>query len=59
MWKLKKDQSPFEVVDGELAGHVFTHGFYYDKIPAAEKNRFTKMKKSPVTKAKAEGGKHA
>ena len=54
MWKLKKEQSPFEVVDGPFAGHVFTHNFQYREIPEADKDRFVKVRKA---KAPEKGGK--
>ncbi len=54
MWKLKKDQPPFEVVDGPLAGHVFTHDFQYREIPEEHKKAFVRVK---AAKAPGKGGK--
>ena len=50
-YRLKKGQPPFEVVDGDMAGHRFEPGQEYDQVPAAEKHRFAraggKKKRNP------------
>jgi len=59
MWKLKKGQPSFEVVDGPLAGHRFQPGQEYKTIPSGEKRRFEKIKKTTAPVKGKETGKHA
>lgn len=43
MWKLKKNQPPFEAVDGEFAGRQFVHGKRYKEIPGNDKDLFEQL----------------
>lgn len=56
MFKLKKGQESFQVVDGPDAGKTFRRGVAYDHIPTGEERRFEPVsapKASPVkTKTK-------
>jgi hypothetical protein len=40
MYRLKPNQSPFEVVDGPFAGQKYAHGLIYTDIPSSEAGRF-------------------
>jgi len=40
MWQLKKNQPPFELVDGPMAGRQFVHGRDYEAIPDNYRSRF-------------------
>jgi hypothetical protein len=44
MYRLKKGQESFEVVDGPAAGMKFKRGREYDTIPTGEKHRFEIVK---------------
>jgi len=51
MFKLKKGQETFQVVDGPNTGKTYERGREYESIPAGEENRFEKVLKpvpSPV-----------
>lgn len=60
-YRLKKNQPPFEAVDGPLAGRVFTHNILYNEVPPGDRHRFH-TEQSPVAVAdkpddKKKGGK--
>lgn len=40
MWELKRNQPPFEMVDGPMAGSVYKHGRAYEEVPAGHEHRF-------------------
>lgn len=40
MFRLKKNQPPFEVVDGPAAGQKYTHEIAYADLPPGEAGRF-------------------
>jgi len=40
MWQLKKNQPPFEMVDGPMVGRSFSHGIGYQEIPDGLNHRF-------------------
>ncbi|MDY0307672.1 MAG: hypothetical protein RBR18_14665 [Desulfovibrionaceae bacterium] len=40
MYRLKRNEAPFEVVDGPAAGRRFAHGVDYPEVPAGEGHRF-------------------
>jgi len=44
MFRLKKGQETFQVVDGPDAGKTFKKGVVYDKAPAGYETRFEKKK---------------
>ncbi len=47
MWRLKKDQPAFEMVDGPMAGKVYVHGGEeYEVIPEGLSDRFEKVGKT-------------
>lgn len=52
MWQLKKNQPPFEAVDGEFAGRQFVHGPLYKEIPGNDKDRFEQVKPVAAKPAK-------
>ena len=62
MYKLKKGQPGFEVVDGPMKGKKFEPGKVYKDIPPQERHRFEEVKKEKPKKAppkKADKGQEA
>lgn len=62
MFKLKKGQEAFEVVDGPMAGRKFTPGVEYAEVPPQEKQRFAEVKEpkaKPAPPPKKTTGKEA
>ena len=49
IYKLKKNQETFQVIDGPLAGTTYHRGKVYDQIPDIEKHRFEKIKPVAAT----------
>ena len=59
MYRLKKNQEEFEVVDGPFEGRRYRHGETYRKIPPGERHRFEQITtEAPQTKknGRKEGG---
>jgi len=53
MYRLKKGQEAFELVDGPMAGRKFVPGRSYEEIPAQEKRRFEKISKPAAARKQA------
>lgn len=48
MFKLKKGQEAFTIMDGPDAGKTYRPGMSYDQAPAGYETRFEKIKPSPA-----------
>lgn len=44
MYRLKKNEPNFEIVDGPMAGRRYEHGKSYTKAPAGYRRRFKRIK---------------
>jgi hypothetical protein len=53
MYRLKENQSGFDMVDGPLAGRQYRCGQTYEVIPEQYAGRFEKVKPQPQTAAPA------
>ena len=53
MFRLKKGQPEFEVVDGPMTGRKFLRGVDYAEVPPGEKRRFDEIKQAAPKAVKA------
>ncbi len=53
MFRLKENQSGFDMVDGPLAGRQYRPGQTYEVVPERYADRFEKVKPEPRTETPA------